>query len=76
MVMEKIAPKPSVTLKRWSRAFQKPEAAADEFSKALKNAIEKVNEVYKYYDQEDYKDDNFKLGKGVACRADPGVQKL
>lgn len=39
------------------------EAAADEFSKALKSAIEKVNEVYKYYDQEDYKDDNFKLGK-------------
>jgi hypothetical protein len=41
------------------------EADADEFSKALKTAIEKVNEVYKYYDQEDYKDDNFKLGKDL-----------
>jgi hypothetical protein len=39
------------------------ETAADEFSKALKTAIERINEVYKYYDQEDYKDDNFKLGK-------------
>jgi len=39
------------------------EAAADEFSKSLKAAIIKINEVYKYYDQEDYKDDNFKLGK-------------
>jgi hypothetical protein len=41
------------------------EADADEFSKALKSAIERVNEVYKYYDQEDYKDDNFKLGKDL-----------
>jgi len=39
------------------------EQAADEFSKALKDAIEKVNDVYKYYDQDDYKDDNFQKGK-------------
>jgi hypothetical protein len=39
------------------------EAAADEFSKVLKDAIEKVNDVYAYYDQGDYKDDNFKKGK-------------
>ena len=39
------------------------EQAADEFSKALTAAIEQVNNVYKYYDQGDYKDDNFQKGK-------------
>jgi hypothetical protein len=39
------------------------ETAADEYSKSLKDVIEKVNEVYAYYDQEDYKDDGFKKGK-------------
>jgi hypothetical protein len=39
------------------------EQAADEYSKSLKDVIEKVNEVYAYYDQGDYKDDNFKKGK-------------
>jgi len=39
------------------------EQTADEFSKTLKDTIEKVNDVYKYYDQDDYKDDNFQKGK-------------
>src|ERR1051325_3757436 len=39
------------------------EQTADEFSTALKDVIEKVNDVYKYYDQDDYKDDNFQKGK-------------
>ncbi|MEP6848062.1 MAG: YiiG family protein [Acidobacteriota bacterium] len=39
------------------------EQDAAAYSSALKDAIEKVNEVYKYYDQGDYKDDNFQKGK-------------
>jgi hypothetical protein len=39
------------------------ERAADDYSKALRSAIEKVNEVYSYYDQEDYKDDHFQKAK-------------
>ena len=44
------------------------EAAADEYSKALTAVIEKINEVYAYYDQEDYKDDGFKKGKEAHAR--------
>ncbi len=39
------------------------EQDAEEFSNALKAAISQVNNVYKYYDQGDYKDDNFQKGK-------------
>lgn len=42
---------------------QETEQAADEFSEALKDAIAQINSVYKYYDQGDYKDDNFQKGK-------------
>jgi len=41
------------------------EAVAVEYSKALTTVVEKINEVYAYYDQEDYKDDGFKKGKEV-----------
>ena len=41
------------------------EQAADEYVKALKDAIGQVNEIYEYYDQGDYKDDNFQKGKNA-----------
>ena len=44
------------------------EAVADEYSKALTSVIVKINEVYAYYDQEDYKDDGFKKGKEAHAR--------
>ena len=39
------------------------EAAADRYVAALKEAASQVRNVYEYYDQEDYKDDNFEKGK-------------
>jgi len=39
------------------------EAAADKYVTALKEAASQVKNVYEYYDQEDYKDDNFEKGK-------------
>ena len=39
------------------------EAAADKYVAALKEAATQVNNVYEYYDQEDYKDDKFEKGK-------------
>ena len=39
------------------------EAAADKYVAALKEAAQQVRNVYEYYDQEDYKDDNFEKGK-------------
>jgi hypothetical protein len=44
------------------------EAIADEYSKSLTAVIDKINEVYAYYDQEDYKDDGFKKGKQEHAR--------
>lgn len=39
------------------------EQAAGQYSAALKEAIHQIRGVYKYYDQEDYKDDKFAKGK-------------
>lgn len=39
------------------------EAAADKYVAALKETASQVKNVYEYYDQEDYKDDNFEKGK-------------
>lgn len=39
------------------------EQAAGQYSGALKEAIYQIRGIYKYYDQEDYKDDNFVKGK-------------
>ncbi len=39
------------------------EAAADKYVAALKEAASQVKNVYEYYDQEDYKDDQFEKGK-------------
>ncbi|MEO7674028.1 MAG: YiiG family protein [Pyrinomonadaceae bacterium] len=39
------------------------EAAADKYLVALKAVLEQIKGVYKYYEQEDYKDDNFAKGK-------------
>jgi hypothetical protein len=39
------------------------EQTASEYSAALKQAIEQINGLSKYYDQGDYKDDNLKRGK-------------
>ena len=39
------------------------EQAAGQYSGALKEAIYQIRSVYKYYDQEDYKDDKFQKGK-------------
>lgn len=39
------------------------EDAADKYVVALKAVIEQIRGVYKYYEQEDYKDDNFAKGK-------------
>ncbi len=39
------------------------EDAADKYVEALKAVIEQIRGVYKYYDQEDYKDDKFAKGK-------------
>ncbi len=39
------------------------EQAAGQYSGALKEAIYQIRGVYKYYDQEDYKDDKFAIGK-------------
>ena len=41
------------------------EAAADRYVTALKEAASQVRNVYEYYDQEDYKDDNFEKGKAA-----------
>ena len=41
------------------------EAAADKYVAALKEAASQVKNVYEYYDQEDYKDDNFEKGKAT-----------
>ncbi len=39
------------------------EDAADKYVVSLKSVIGQIRGVYKYYDQEDYKDDNFAKGK-------------
>lgn len=39
------------------------ERFAEQFSAALKEAVQQIRSVYKYYDQEDYKDDKFQKGK-------------
>jgi len=39
------------------------EAAADKYVVALKDVLKNINDVYKYYEQGDYKDDNFAKGK-------------
>lgn len=39
------------------------EEAADRYSEALQMVITQIRTVYSYYDQEDYKDDNFQKGK-------------
>ena len=39
------------------------EAAANKYVVALKEAASQVKNVYEYYDQEDYKDDQFEKGK-------------
>lgn len=39
------------------------EANADSYAAAMKEAVSKINEIYPYYDREDYKDDNFARGK-------------
>lgn len=39
------------------------EQAATNYVEALKDTITKVNSLYSYYDQNDYKDDNFQKGK-------------
>ncbi len=39
------------------------EQAGDKYVGALKEAIKQINAIYPYYNQNDYKDDNFKKGK-------------
>ncbi|MBC7899260.1 MAG: YiiG family protein [Saprospiraceae bacterium] len=39
------------------------EQSAGQYSAALKEAVYQIRSVYKYYDQEDYKDDKFQKGK-------------
>ncbi len=41
------------------------EAAADQFVVALKDILPKVEDIYGYYDKDDYKDDNFARGKAA-----------
>ena len=41
------------------------EAAADRYVAALKEAASQVRNIHEYYDQEDYKDDNFEKGKAA-----------
>lgn len=41
------------------------EAAAEKYVAALKDVIMNINGVYKYYEQGDYKDDNFAKGKAA-----------
>jgi hypothetical protein len=41
------------------------EAAADNYGKALKDAVAEIKAIYPYYNHEDYKDDNFQKGKEV-----------
>ena len=47
------------------------EAVADEYADALKESIAQINGIYAYYDQDDYKDDNFERGK----KAHPALLK-
>lgn len=44
-------------------SLPQPEALADKYSAALQEAINQIKAVYPYYNQEDYKDDNFQKGK-------------
>lgn len=39
------------------------EAVAAEYAEALKESLTQINGIYAYYDQDDYKDDNFERGK-------------
>ncbi len=39
------------------------EDAAETYVAALRTVVARVNAIHKYYDQEDYKDDNFERGK-------------
>ena len=41
------------------------EDSADKYVTALKAVVEQIRGVYKYYDQQDYKDDNFAKGKAA-----------
>ncbi len=49
--------------KQLEPAMPEIEGVADSYVVALKAVIEQIRSVYKYYEQEDYKDDNFAKGK-------------
>lgn len=44
-------------------SLPQPEASAEKYSAALKEVVSQIKDIYPYYNQEDYKDDNFQKGK-------------